>query len=282
MKNFITLVLLSFSTFVSAGFLVPSEDELNSPQELRGKSTTLSHEFLETFEEHARMVLKDSYNNGSMGIILYYLERILNTAQTLNNRVSKDIDSRVDFGSKMSGKDLSDWLSRTGLNLLEDNLKKIGWNFYFETADEWIQLRLQVIEKIENEKEEESKSKKEEEQEIQDTLESVVTPEKYKLKEELIHSHQLIKDALKAHEDWKQVIQVNLDKIRQTDRNSLETASHALVNIKSAVENSDLNAKTQTAINFVKQLVDEYQMPLSMGGMKKVLAHGIEMRNTQQ
>jgi len=266
MKNVIILILLSFSAFVSAGFLLPSEDELISPDKLQLKIKSLSRDHLEDFETHARIVIKD-FNDGKTGVYLEFLEKILNSGQVLNNRIANEIKSIINFTIEMSGEDLSNWLSNTGLQLLEKNVNKIGSNIYFEAAKKWVELRLEVIEKIENEKEEKLKSKENGNKDKEGTS-YVFLSRKYELKEELINSLKLINEASEAHQEWKQVIQDNLEKIRKTNK---ESARKALVNFKDSLEHDTLNVETQEAIDYVTNLVFDYQMPLNKSRWKKEL-----------
>jgi len=277
MKNVMILILLSFSAFVSAEFLLPSEDELISPDKLQLKIKSLSRDHLEDFETHARIVLKDSsytetlskhsYDYWSIGLILEYLEKILNSGQVLNNRIANEIKSIINFTIEMSGEDLSNWLSNTGLQLLEKNVNKIGSNIYFEAAKKWVELRLEVIEKIEKEKEEKLKSNENGNKDKEGTS-YVFLSRKYELKEELINSLELINEAFKAQQEWKQVIQDNLEKIRKTNK---ESARKALVNFKDSLEHDTLNVEARAAIDYVTNLVFDYQMPLNKSRWKKEL-----------
>jgi len=105
MKNVIILILLSFLAFVSAGFLLPSEDESISPDKLQLKITSLSRDHLRDFETHVGILIKD-FKAGKTGVCLEFLGIILNNAQALNNGIANEIKSIINFTIDMSGENL--------------------------------------------------------------------------------------------------------------------------------------------------------------------------------
>jgi len=76
--------------------------------------------------------------------LLQDLVNIIKTSETNNNDYKLEINQLISFIETLNDKDLSDWLSKTGLGLFDGVVKKMkDNNSYYSAAQEWIEKRIE-------------------------------------------------------------------------------------------------------------------------------------------